>query len=255
MRHSFASVLILASLPLPAAALTLSDGTFLESNWNATEILDTSGAASFSASQQIAGGNPDAFRQTQLSVPAGQSIILDHVFSSGQYDPVAEGGIESIDFALDLRFVGGSVGTSQVGYQLLLVQGSAHYTALATTAIALGPGGGAPGAWVTSSFAGLISASFTRISSAGPDTPDFSAGGGVLQFGYLTQNSSIDTAISTTSGIDNWSVVIHPAPEPSAGGLFGMALLGSFLALRRARPCAATGSVEDSRDAGSLPPL
>ena len=50
----------------------------------------------------------------------------------------------------------------------------------------------------------------------------------MLRFGYLTQNSALDTAIATTSGIDDWSVTI---PEPH-----GLALLAvSFLALARQR--------------------
>jgi hypothetical protein len=257
MRSLLASLLVLGSIPLSASALPVSvaDGTFADTDWSAAEILDTSGAATFAASQQIAGGNPGEFRQTQHSVPgAGQSIIVDQVFSGGHYDPAASGAIDHIDFALDVRFTGGSVGTSQVGYQLILVQGGVHYNALSTGAVALGPGGGAPGAWLSFSFPNLTRDSFTRVFGSGPDRPDFSATGGDIRFGYMTQNTSIDTAISTTSGIDNWSVLVY-APEPPASALLGAALVGLAVAAVGRRPCAPRASVEDSRDAGSLPSL
>jgi hypothetical protein len=212
------AILSLALAPLRAAALTISDGTFQDGDWSALEILDTSGAATFTTSQQLAGGNPGSFRQTTHSIPeAGQSIILAHVFSVASHDPSLQGGIASIDFALELRFIGGSEGTSQVGYQLLLVQAGTHYNTLATAgAVAQGPGQGLPGPWSSHSFPGLTATSFTRVFGAGPASPDFSPGGSAIQFGYMTQNTALETAIATTSGIDDWSVTIIPGPAASA---------------------------------------
>jgi hypothetical protein len=141
------------------------------------------------------------------------------------------GAISSVDFSLDLRFVGGSVGTSQVGYQLVLVQGDTHYNALATGgAVAQGPGNGLPNGWSSQAFTGLTADSFTWLSGSGPLNPDFSASGGVIQLGYLSQNTSIDTGVATTSGIDNWMVTIHSVAEPS-----GLALAGRGCAQRRRR--------------------
>jgi hypothetical protein len=226
-------ILALALAPLPAPGLTISDDTFAETDWSATEVLDTSGSATFTTSQQLAGGNPDAYRQTTHSIPgAGQSIILSHVFSGAQHDPASSGVIESLDFSLDVRFVGGSEGTSQVGYQLVLVQDGNHYRApLTAGAVALGEGNGVPGTWSSFSFPGLSAADFTRLLGSGPETPDFSRTGTPLSFGYLTQNTAIDTAIATSSGIDNWSVEIH-VPEPGAAALMGCALI-ALLGFRR----------------------
>jgi hypothetical protein len=225
-------ILLLAMVPVPAAGLTISDDTFLEADWSALEIVDSSGAAIFTTSQQLAGGNPESFRQTTHSIPgAGQSIIVGHVFSDGHYDPSAEGEIEFIDFALDLRFIGGSAGTAQVGYQLLLVQAGSYYNATVTAgAVAQGPGEGVPGAWSRHLFAFLDASSFAKVLGDGPDDPDFSSSGADIQFGYMTQNSSLETPIATTSGIDNWSVTIVPAPSASA--LVGLTLL-SLAAVRR----------------------
>jgi hypothetical protein len=218
-----------------ALALTIADDTFLDASWSTSELIDTAGTAAFSTSQQH-------------SIPVGgQSIGLGQIFTASSYDLVRGGAIESIDFSLDLRFIGGSLGTSQVGYQLLLVQAGSFYNALGTAgAVALGPGNGLPGPWSSHSFSALTATSFTNLQSSGPVHPDFSTLGSPLQFGYLTQNTSIDTAIATTSGIDNWSVTIHSrVPEPPAVALVAAALLILVLAGRAA--CAAPRSVEDSR--------
>jgi hypothetical protein len=229
-----------------AAALTISDDAFLEGNWTTTEIADTGGNATFTTSQQLAGGDPGSFRQTTHSIPdAAQSIVLGHVFTGASFDPSASGPIESLEFGLDLRFVGGSVGTSQVGHQLLLSQAGSLYNALATAgAVAQGPGNGLPGPWSSHSFSGLSASSFTLLSGNGPATPDFSRAGGPIQFGYLTLNTSIDTGLATTSGIDNWSVAIL-VPEPSTVALLAGALLA--LAARARRACLPPRGVEDSR--------
>jgi hypothetical protein len=229
-----------------APALTISDDAFLEGDWSASEISDTGGTASFTTSQQVAGGNPGSFRQTTHSIPdAGQSIVLAHLFTEVAFDPGISASIAAIDFALDLRFIGGSVGTSQVGHQLLLAQGGSLYRAPSTaSAVALGPGNGLPGSWSSHSFAGLVAGDFVRASGSGPATPDFSASGDPIQFGYLTQNTSIDTAIATTSGVDNWRVEIH-VPEPSAAALLAAPLVA--LAARTRRACRRRLRVEDSR--------
>lgn len=230
----------------PAAALAISDDVFLDGNWSSFEIADPGGSAVFTSSQQLAGGNPGSFRQTTHSIPgAGQSIAVGHVYGAASFDPAASGAIASLDFGLELRFVGGSVGTSQVGHLLLLSQGGSLYHALATSsAIALGPGNGLPGPWTSHAFTGLGAQSFTRISGSGPATPDFSSDGAPIQFGYLTQNSSIDTGIATTSGVDQWRVEIH-VPEPSAVALLASALLAVVLGARGA--CHPRPGVEDSR--------
>jgi hypothetical protein len=226
-------VLGLALAPVPASGLSISDSSFAEADWSATEVLDSAGTAMFTTSQQLAGGNPDAYRQTTHSIPdAGQSIILSHVFSGAHHDPAVSGAIGSIDFSLDLRFVGGSDGTAQVGYQLALVQAGTHYRAPATAgAVAQGPGNGLPGLWSSFAFGGLDAASFTRVFGPGPANPDFSAGGAEIRFGFLTQNSALETAIATTSGIDNWTVTVH-VPDPAAAGLLGAVLI-ALLVLRR----------------------
>jgi hypothetical protein len=229
-REVLALALILGSAPIRAAALTISDDTFFETQWNAGLVFDTPGI-SFTGSQQLGGGNPGEFRQTVHSISAIRtSIFVSHVFSGAQYDPAVQGEIESIDFALDVRFIGGPVGTSLVSYQLLLEQANSLYTAAGAMGMAQGPGDGLPGPWSSHSFTGLEADDFALLTGPGPTHPDFSAGGMVIRFGFLTQNATSTVPIATTSGIDNWSVTILPEPR---AGLLACAVLLSWSVARR----------------------
>ena len=224
---SFAAGIILLAAPLIARAATISDDTFADADWSAVATPSSSPSSTFSATQQLLGGNPNAYRETGHGVLSGfQSISLAHVYLGASYDPATAGSIASIDFSLDVRFVEGSSGTSRVDYQLLIVQGGSRYNAVAATAQALGPGDGQPGRWQSFSFTGLTAQSFALLSGSGPATPDFSSAGAPIQFGFLTLNGTSTVDIMTTSGIDNFVVDIHPVPEPSARLLLTVASLG-----------------------------
>jgi hypothetical protein len=223
----FAAGIILLAAPLVARAATISDDTFADADWSAVTTPSSSPSSTFSASQQLLGGNPNAYRETVQVVLAGfQTISVAHVYLGASYDPATAGSIASIDFSLDVRFVSGSSGTSRVDYQLLIVQGGSRYNAVAATAQSLGPGNGQSGAWQSFSFTGLTAQSFALLSGSGPATPDFSSTGAPIQFGFLTLNGTNTVDIETTSGIDNFTVDIHPVPEASVGLLLTVAALG-----------------------------
>ena len=61
--------------------------------------------------------------------------------------------------------------------------------------------------------------------------------GGLIQFGYVTRNSSTGSPVTTHSGIDNWNVTVHTAPEPStlAMMLGSVGMLAGFRRFGRAR--------------------
>ena len=195
----------------PSLAQTYSDTVFNNADWTVQQFL----TGSFSTAQVATGGNPDHFRRTEHSaLNTGQSIILMHFKPSAVYDPKVSGAIQSIDFSFDLKFLGGSTGTSQVGYRLAVRQADALYFSLPQLGVAQGPGSGLPGAgWSPFSFKGLVASNFARYGGTG--TIDFSANGPPITFGYLTTNTVTADGTSTTSGIDNWFVNVSPAGASS----------------------------------------
>lgn len=215
--------LTLAMQAAPALAVTISDDIFNNADWTAQKFGD----GNFTASQIASGGNPNEFRQTNHSdLNTGQSIAVFQILSTGVYDPSVSGAIASIDFSFDLKFIGGSTGTSQVGYRLALEQAGSFYFSDALS-IALGPGDGAPGAtWDSFAFSGLTELNFALLS--GPGSLNFSASGDPIMFGYLTNNTAMANLVQTSSGIDNFSVTITPVPEPASVALL-LAGIGTLL--------------------------
>jgi hypothetical protein len=144
-------------------------------------------------------------RETDQVFGAGQSIIVAHTLSSAVYVPSGTGAIASIAFSFDVKFLGGSTGTSQVTHRLVLEQnGSVYYSN--AYGVAQGPGNGAPGVWQPFSFMNLTASDFTAL--VGQGVPDFSATANPITFGYLTSNSGTADNTQTRSGIDNWRVTI-----------------------------------------------
>ena len=198
----------LLAWPMQSRADTVrfSDTVFPNANWSATKFLD----GSFSAFQVATGGNPDQFRQTDQSMNPGESIFVVHTNSSAVYNPSVNGALGTVNCSFNIKFVGGSTGTSQVAHRLALEQAGSFYFAN-DFVVALGPGNGQPGAWQSFSSSGLTSSDFSKLSGAG--TLDFSASGSPITFGYLTTNTAGVTSISTSSGIDNWSVTLNPTDQ------------------------------------------
>ncbi len=227
------------------ASVVFSDGVFSDSHWIGQKFL----SGSFSSFQTPAGGNPNEFRQMNVSgLNSFQSIIVVDKNTTAVYDPGVSGGISAIDFSFDLKFLGGTSGTSVVGYRLALEQsGSVYHSGpgLSFVGLAQGPGDGLAGTtWDPFSFSGLTAADFINT-AGGPNTLDFSASGDPITFGYLaTTGMSLPGVVDggTSSGIDNWSVKVtpfettaSPVPEPASlvllgGGLFGMLLKRKHLA-------------------------
>lgn len=222
-----------------AASVSFTDDTFVEAEWSSQQFL--SGTA---ASVQVAtGGNPGQFRQTGLSgLDNGQSIIAVQLHSPSVYDPASQGAIASIDFAFDLKFLGGSAGTSVVGYRLALKQNDSLFFSrdfdpddpALLLGVATGPGDGAPGlTWEHFSFSGVTVAEFKQQS--GTSTLDFSASGAPITFGFLTVTGVDRDDTSTQSGIDNWAVTVNAVvPLPAAVWLAGSGLLGLLACGQRA---------------------
>ncbi|MGD0768917.1 MAG: hypothetical protein ABSB42_12100 [Tepidisphaeraceae bacterium] len=203
---------VLLSIRGPApASVTFSDGTFLNANWSATKVIDTTDgqAATFSAGQVASGGNPGAYRQTTLNwyydgVYAGfsQGIWVAELDDNAIYNPSVSGAISSLSFSMDGLLVGTN-NEAGVGESLLAFQNGTYY---------LGPSSYfpmSPGAWVTDASSGLGSGAFTALS--GSSHPDFSGVGGPIEFGYVAAtDGAAGGALQcyNTVGTDNWSVTV-----------------------------------------------
>lgn len=192
-------------LPASAQQQSLIDGTFSDANWSAIKILDdTAGqAATFSVGQSASGGNPDTFRLTTHDYGVG-NIIVAHLYGGAVYTPTAQGSIESISFAYDVRAF--QVGVSAaIAYYPLVFQGGVYYVSRIDVATR--------NSWEPFAQNGLKSSDFGKAAAIdGPPHPDFSSSGSPLQFGFVTSNGTRFGAGHTESGIDNWSVTITPGP-------------------------------------------
>lgn len=230
-RWPLAALALLFTGNVTQAQTTFSDGNFLDANWSASKIFDsTPGAsASFGAFQSPTGGNPGAFRETQHSYSGPGGLAVGHLQTSAFFTPSLQGAIQTIDGSYDALVI--SVGSSAaVGYGLALKQNGDYYL---KGGAAVFPGAG----WTVRTFIGLTSADFGRVDDA-TFHPDFSLTGSSIQFGYYTGNgTAFGTPEASDSGIDNWTVSVNAAatPEPGSATLLITLCLGTAGFARRRR--------------------
>lgn len=220
-------VLLLAALGLGSAAsattVTFTDGTFTDSDWSATKIVDTTAGAtaSFVAGQVATGGNPGEYRQVQHTFDAG-IIAVGHLKSGAIYDPSITGAIESIAYSYDLIHLNPPPAQA-VAYGIALLQDGAWYRTAFDTIF--------PETWTGFGTGGLTAASFVLAAGSGPANPDFSATGAAMTFGYASFNNNTGGSpdLVRLSGIDNWQVAITTVPLPPAAWLLGTAVVSIVL--------------------------
>jgi hypothetical protein len=219
MRRSviLAAVLAVMSATASAGIVNLIDDQDLPTaNWSVTTI-DNFGGFSGSAGQSAAGGNPGAYRSISHSSVSGNAAgHLEHLHVT-TWTPSVDGAIVSLDMGVDVDCFNG--GTSNaVAFGLIIVQGGVTYFGPTYTPVT-------NSGWRTDlRMSGLTAADFDNSGA-----PDFSSTGGTLQFGFYSSNGTASgTPISSTSGADNFYVVLNAAPEPatvSVLGLMGLAML------------------------------
>ena len=202
-----------------AATISISDSAMSSTNWSEGYVTD--GGAGEATTQQPAGGANDngAYRETLLSVPGGYIFInVYHISNAFTYNPATFGDILTLDFAIDYKTDGNTVGQGFV-----VAQGAnvwfGGYTGIATG-----------GSWSGRTSIAMVAADFQGF--FGATLPDFSANGAPITFGYNTANSSTVGGYTTLSGYDNFSVTItHDSstalvPEPSVLALLALGLFG-----------------------------
>jgi hypothetical protein len=198
-------------------ALTFSDGTFNNADWELiVQSLGDGGTAI--GSQQLSGGNPGEYRQIYNEVyPTNSGVVGYHFFEDSEYNPSLQGEITFIDFSIDHKmFIGFGQGQS-IGFAI--IQGGQCFMGnIGTWAN--------QDAWETLSGTSLIAENFSIFEGDPTIHPDFSITGGPILFGFQTANGG--GGYSITVGIDNWSVNLHtnPVPLPPTVLLLGSGLLG-----------------------------
>jgi hypothetical protein len=204
------------------ASVTFFDGTFNDADWSLTTITNANGAASTVQGFQLAtGGNGGSHRTVihQMVVTGQYALVTGlHMNANATYDPSTQGGFSTIDYSEDAMASLGLMGTG-----LAILQDGNFYVLRKPSLMY------AQGSWNTVARTGIVATDLYLIDSNGnfdqSRSPDFSAAGGVMQFGFWRANGS-GTAASGTfnyeTGIDNWSVTLV-VPSPGALALVGLA--------------------------------
>jgi hypothetical protein len=155
------------------------------------------------------GGNPGSFGRIIMIVntvvpPSAGNVYGLFLKTSATYDPHALGAISAIDYSQDTKFMSG--GGSGQATALLVGQGEAiYYAAFETTP---------EREWTRKFHQGLRAADFRLLNrdlSTSNFSPDFSATGLPLMFGFLRANSTgpNGAGYSTEVGMDNWLVTVN----------------------------------------------
>jgi hypothetical protein len=201
--------------PLPPINIIETD--FALGDW-AVSVEATAGAI-YTVTQELSGGFGDSpFRFMSHSLPSVTgndlaTIAVTHVFLGESYDPAIQGPITAIDYQeagiiLSFPFPEAFSTTQPVIEQdgrifrspefiRFIAENSSHN-------------------WEFKSLDLLSSADFIAVDGSG-DSPDFSAGGSPLQFGFTRVNTrgstqppvpgGVDMVID--QGVDNWWITIH----------------------------------------------
>ncbi|MFN0012693.1 MAG: hypothetical protein ACKVS8_13730 [Phycisphaerales bacterium] len=200
----------------------LNDTGMPLANWSAAAI-NTTGGFGFSVSNPAGGGNGGAYRGITHSSTAGfaQGTVI-HTHALG-WNPSTQGAITTLDMRVDVNCFNGGT-SAAVGFGLVVVQGGSVFFGPTFTALSFS-------GWRTDLQAtGLTAASFN---SAIATNPDFTAGGSAIAFGFFSSNGTASgVPIASTSGADNFAVVLDVVPAPGAAALLAAA---GMVSVRRRR--------------------
>lgn len=221
MRNTLLTLALAANVSLAtAASFSFGDNFDPEATWTHTVISDDSGGnATHSYSNPLSGGNPIGFQQTKLQNSVGTSQqSVAHLLSGAQWDPSTQGAIQSVTISFDYMRLQ-AAGASQ--FTALLRQGGNYFRpvtfANGTTS------------WQSVSTGTVADVFFCGYFGCSGD-PDFSASGGLIEFGYATYQNNYFTSpaslpVEVSVGVDNYNLtLVSDAPEPMSFLLIGAGL-------------------------------
>jgi hypothetical protein len=232
-----------------AAGTTVGDMD--PADWTRT-VISTAGVPSYGAVAPASGGNTGSFWEFTLTSPTvapGQTAQVREafLFKDAVYDPGLLGALGSVSIGFDTRTFSSNVGGASVAFggfaTATVQQGGRFYSATQIGAQQIGPGD-----WASFDFTSFDAGDWLELNTNA--TPDFSAAGSVLNFGFRISiggscpptSPGSCAGPSTISGLDNFrfelqpDATVTPVPEPGTWALMlaGLGLTG--WAARRRRP-------------------
>jgi hypothetical protein len=242
LRKSLGLLPVLFSAVLPLSATTIfTDSTFTPGNYSQVIYNTDPGDVTIAFSQTASGnpGNAGEVTNTWSTPNITFTTITGLINTTFLYNPSTQGPIQSIDLSVDryITLVGGTLGGTNNGTVLLLQNGKYYFDQITGPALVAGT-------FQTISAAGLLASDFqlldfTTGTADGTQHPDFSASGGLIDFGTRVSFGHINAVNSAGNldvRLDNLTISLTTTPEPSAYGLVAAGLAGLwFLRRRRAR--------------------
>jgi hypothetical protein len=229
---------LLALLPSHAMAQpSVSDGTFLDTDWSLTQFTAGNGGSS-TAAQVLTGGNPGSYRNVTDALNAAplgsQTIVLStSIYTPFTHTPSVAGAIVALNYAEDAACTAGCFGDGQSTGPALRQGGNLYILSSSTVITGAGTG------WSPHTVSGLTAADFGLVNVT-PTTlfddtqhPNFTATGAPIQFGFFRANGTGVNGGSYTlaAGIDNWQITLATATPRSAVPALGMAELAVLAGL------------------------
>ena len=212
MRYVSTTVSALGCLVTASAVLAapdvIRDFTFTDTDWSVVPFV--SGDGGLVEAMQTTTGNPIPSRRVHVVVnpspsPTESSSIFGvHLYAGKTYDPSTQGPLTNVDYFEEALLVQG-FGDGQATGIALRQAGNAYIHQVGATP---------DFAWTPKQGVGVPASGFVGISASGFDGnahPDFTAGGGPIEFGFFRANSTSPGAIGyqTVALIDNWTVLVN----------------------------------------------
>jgi hypothetical protein len=240
LRTTALAALISYAALAQATVVNVSD--MIASQWTQTNLFTSGTQFTQTLTNPATGGNPGSFWQHRVDI-AANNVGLNQfrqalVFNGAQYDPGTEGALASLAFSFDTIRILSPFSDGSAGSLLaLLEQGGRFFTRTLGAASVTSSG------WQTHTVSSSLASEWVELNTLA--TPDFSANGDTLHFGYrvslgaLCPAASVCSGVTVISGLDNFrvealaAVAPNTVPEPGSLLLALAALAGIRVVNRR----------------------
>lgn len=227
---------------LPARAIGFIDTTLDPASYTPL-VLHTDPSVTVTVGTTAA-GNPGAGLQIAYTNAGGvvnMNSLLGFMRTGFTWDPAVQGALGEVSFANDRYIDGGDafINLNLVAFsRALVVQGGQVYVAPFVDSVQLRQ------AWYTSSALlqadDFVALDFATGATDAARHPDFSASGGVLQFGFASRlqldSNGSPYALNAVFRYDNLTLDLAAAPVPEpATALLLLAGVATLLGARRCR--------------------